>query len=98
MKTFPFKEVRSYYSRRQPTGHWFSTGALKFFKSKLPANAYETSAGVLFVTRETSPSDITAFTVRRQRANGDIETVGEFHSFPTSADARAEIKRLHTLG
>lgn len=61
----------------------------------LPTSAYETDVGVLFVSRETNPSGITAFTVRRQMVDGDIKTVGEFHHFPTAADARAQIKRLH---
>lgn len=94
MKTIPFNHVRMYYASHQPQGHWFSAGALKFFKSKLPASAYETTAGVLFVTAETNPSGLKAYSIRRQHVSGSIDTVGEFHSFPTAAAARAEIKRL----
>ena len=95
MKTIPFSHVREFYDRNRPEGHWFDRDTLRFFKSKLPTSAYETDAGVLFVSRETNPSGITAFTVRRQMVDGDIKTVGEFHHFPTAADARAQIKRLH---
>lgn len=95
MKTIPFSNVREFYARNQPDGYWFNLSTVRFFKTKLPAKAYETDAGVLFVTRETNPSGITAFSVRRQRVNGEISTVGEFHHFPTAAAARSEIKRLH---
>jgi hypothetical protein len=98
MKTIPFNHVRMYYDSHQPAGFWFTKGALAFFKSKMPANAYETSAGILFVTRETNPSGLTAYSVRRQHVSGSIDTVGEFHSFKTSAEARAEIKRLDIFG
>ena len=98
MKSIPFNHVRSYYDTHQPAGFWFTKGALAFFKSKIPSVAYETTAGILFVTRETSPSGVTAYTVRRQKFTGSIDTVGEFHRYPTAAAARAEIKRLDTLG
>lgn len=95
MKTIPFSHVRELYAHNQPDGHWFNRSTLAFFKTKLPAKAYETDAGVLFVTGETNPSGLKAFSVRRQRVNGEISTVGEFHHFPTAAAARAEIRRLH---
>lgn len=98
MKTVPFNEVRSYYKRHRPDGHWFDTDSMKFFKTKLPASAYETNAGVLFVTSEVDPSGTKAYTVRRQTVQGDIKTVGEFHHFPTAAAARAEIKRIDVMG
>lgn len=98
MKSIPFSYVRQYYANHQPTGHWFDRGTMDFFKTLTPANAYETSAGVLFVTRETNPSGEKAYTVRRQHVSGSIDTVGEFHSFKTGALARAEIKRLDKMG
>lgn len=94
MKNIPFTHVRDFYERNQPEGFWFSQGALDFFKTVLPENAYETSAGTLFFTRETSPARIKRFTVRRQDVNGDIDTVGDFHVYLTAASALAEIKRL----
>lgn len=97
MKTIPFNHVRMYYASHQPKGHWFDADSMKFFKTKTPAIAYETTAGVLFVTSEVNPSGVKAYTVRRQHVSGDIMTVGDFHHFPTAAAARAEIKRLDQL-
>ena len=94
MKTIPFSEVRDFYQRNQSDGHWFDADSMRFFKTKLPGSAYETSAGVLFVTAETNPSGEKRYSVRRQLVNGGINTVGDFHSFTTAAAARAEIKRL----
>jgi hypothetical protein len=94
MKTIPFSTVRRVYAELQPTGHWFDRGAIDFFKTVLPANAYVVNDATLFVTRETNPSGEKRFSIRRQVGNGSINTVGEFHSYPTAAAARAEIKRL----
>jgi hypothetical protein len=94
MKSIRFSEVRDFYQRNQPDGHWFDRDSMRFFKTKLPSVAYETTAGVLFVTSEVDPSGVKAYTVRRQKVNGGITTVGDFHCFTTAAAARAEIKRL----
>jgi hypothetical protein len=94
MKTIPFFHIREFYARNHPDGHWFDRDTLKFFKSKLPASAYETRAGVLFITSETNPSGVKAFSIRRQTVCGRIQTVGEFRSYPTAAAARARIKAL----
>lgn len=94
MKSIPFSQVRRVYAERLPTGHWFDRGTLDFFQTVLPANAYVIDGAALFVTRETNPSGEKRFSVRVQDADGRIYTVGEFHSYPTAAAARAEIKRL----
>lgn len=97
MKTIPFTEVREFYQRMRPEGHWFDKDTLRFFKSKLPASAYELrTGGIYFVTRETNPSGVSAYSVRRQTVAGDIATVGDFHSYPTAAAARAAIKAIET--
>lgn len=93
MKTIRFTEVRAAYVNHNPDGHWFDRDSMKFFGTKLPEIAYETNAGTLFVTSEVNPSGVKAYSVRRY-INGDIRTIGDFHSFRTAAAARAEIKRL----
>ena len=95
MKTIPITDVIDFYKRNQPDGHWFDKEPMRFFKSKLPSYAYETSAGVLFVTSEVSPSGEKKYSIRRQKPDGKIDTVGDFHSYATATDARREIKRLH---
>jgi hypothetical protein len=52
MKTIPFSDVREFYQRTHPDGHWFDTATLRFFGSRLPSIAYETTAGVLFISSE----------------------------------------------
>ena len=94
MKSVPFSEVREYYERTQPNGHWFDRSALLFFNSRLPKVAYETNAGLLFITSETNPSNETRYSVRRQDVTGTINTVGEFHSYRTRADALAVVRNL----
>ena len=94
MNTIPFSNVLAYYASSQPNGSWFSPGNRRFFGTKLPRVAYQGLADTLFVTAETNPSNETRYSVRMQRRDGGIDTVGEFHSFKTRADAVAEIKRL----
>ena len=95
IKSIPFSQVREFYDRNQPNGHWFDESTMRFFKTKLPEVAYELdTGGIYFVTRETSPRGIKAYTVRRQLADGDIDTVGEFHAYHTPAAARAAIRSL----
>ena len=94
MKSIPFSEVREYYARQRPDGQWFSAQTMKFFKSRLPRVAYETPAGVLFVTSEQFESTPRRFTVRRQTVDGCIKTVGEFCSYGSRAAALAAIKDL----
>ena len=96
--TIPFEKVREFYTRNQPNGHWFSSNTMRLFRTRLPRIAYETNAGVLFVTSEENSSGDRRYTIRRQLYNGDIVTVGKFHSFPTRSAALTEIKRLHRQG
>lgn len=94
MKTIPMSEIIDFYKRNNPDGHWFDRGTMRFFKTKLPRNGFDGNAGVLFITRETNPSGVTRFSVRRQMYDGRIDTVGEFHSFLTYGDAKDEVVRL----
>lgn len=96
--TIPFEEVRKFYARKQPNGYWFSPNTMRLFRARLPRVAYETNAGVLFITSEENRSGERRYTVRRQLPNGDIITVGEFQGYPTRAAALAEVKRLHRQG
>jgi hypothetical protein len=95
MKSIPFSNVREFYTRNNPDGHWFDSDTMRFFKTKLPTVAYEGDAGVLFVTSEVDPSGVRAYSVRRQNVDGTIKTVGAFHSYKTSAAAKAAIAELH---
>ncbi len=94
ISTIPFAHVREFYERNQPDGHWFDAATMRFFKTKLPQIAYESEAGIHFVTRETDPGGVSTYSVRRQLPNGEIKTVGEFHSYKTRAAAATAIRLL----
>jgi hypothetical protein len=96
--TVGFAEVRNFYAETHPEGYWFEPASMRFFKTKLPAIAYETAAGLLFITSEVNPSGEKRYSIRRQTVSGDIKTVGPFHFYPTRAAAAAEIKRIHQQG
>jgi hypothetical protein len=98
-KSIPMREIREFYDRNQPDGHWFDAASMRFFKTRLPENGVELSCGgIYFVTRETNPSGVSAYTVRRQLHDGSIKTVGEFHAYATRAAANAAIKQIEILG
>lgn len=97
LKTIDFSEVRDYYFRQNPDGHWFDTGTLKYFGSRLPKIAYETEAGILFISSEWNfDKTQRRFTVRQQRVSGDIKSVADgFNAYRTRAEALSAIKQLH---
>jgi hypothetical protein len=64
---------------------WFRKDTLAFFKSKVYPTVVH---GHYFITRETNPSGETAFSVR-SCFDGEIDTVGEFFSHATHAEALA---------
>lgn len=95
INTIDFSDVRDYYERNQ-NGHWFDAKTLKFFGSRLPKVAYETNAGILFISSELDFSgERRYYNVRRQAVDGDIKTVGRFNEFRTRAEALNAIKELH---
>lgn len=94
MKSIPFSDVLE-YDALLPNSKFFKPETLKFFKSRLPNVAYETNAGVLFITSE---ADYTGerryYNVRRQKVTAQIETVGKFNDYRTRAEALNAIKEL----
>jgi hypothetical protein len=95
MKTIDFSDVREYYERNRPAGHWFDAGTLRLFKCRLPKIAYETTRGVLFISSE---ADYTGerryYNVRRQLVDGDIVTLGQFNAYRTRAEAFNAVRQL----
>ena len=95
MKSIPFQEVRDYYERTRPEGHWFDRDTLRFFGSRLPKVAYETNAGLLFISSELDFDRARRyFNVRRQSVDGDIKTAGKFNEYRTRAEALNAIRNL----
>jgi hypothetical protein len=95
IKTVPFADVAEYYARRQPTGHWFNKEILQLFRTRLPSVAYETPAGVLFITSDCSFDRARQYyNVRRQTVDGDIKTIGRYNDHRTRAEAMNFLKRV----
>lgn len=93
--TIDFSDVRDYYERNNG-GNWFDKDTLKFWGCRLPKVAYETNAGLLFVTAEDDFSrTCKRYSIRRQLVTGKIETVGEFQRYRTRAEAISAIRELH---
>lgn len=96
MKTIPFSNVREFYARNRPDGHWFDADTVRFFGSRLPSIAYETNAGVLFISSELDfDRERRYYNVRRQKVNGDIDTIGKFNEYRSRAEALNAIRNLH---
>ena len=64
--------------------HFFSPSAMRFFACRVHSNLYR---GCVFVTSEKSSWDSRKYTVRAIKADGSIETVGEFQGYETRSQA-----------
>lgn len=96
IKTIPFSNVVEYYQRMQPNGHWFDADTKRFFGCRLPSTAYETTAGLLFISSELDFDRVRRYyNVRRQKLTGDIETIGQFNAYRTRAEALNAVRNLH---
>lgn len=65
--------------QKRHSGHWFSPGAMSFFKSRLSAEAYAKREGAdaYFVSSERHGDNPRLYSVRKMNwATGNITTVG----------------------
>lgn len=68
--------------RARHRGHWFSEGAMRFFKSRVGIDAYNGPGGIYFVSSEQGPSGVRRYSVRSyDLATDTIDTVGEFNAY-----------------
>lgn len=94
--TITLSEIKRLY-RPGEGRHWFDPDTRRFFKTKLPATGLAAPHGNFFITSETNPFGVTAFTIRCQRLDdGDIETVGDFHRYRTAGAAREALQEQLT--
>lgn len=89
MKTINILQVKQAH-----TGHWFSSGAMKFFDSRIPQTAIMENGKAYFVSSErfdyNSPR---LYSIRVcDMSSGKIDTIGEFQQYATSKQAYAGIK------
>ena len=71
--------------------HFFSPSNMRFFKCRIHANIYK---GCVFVTSEQSSWDVRKYTVRAIKADGSIETVGEFQGYETRSQAHTAAQKF----
>lgn len=72
--------------------NWFSPDAMRFFKTKVHPTVY---LGCYFITRETEPSGLSAYSVRQSHEDGSISTVGEFFAYATKEEAKRALYLHH---
>lgn len=71
---------------------WFKPDTMGFFKSRI--ETWDPDTGY-FITRETNPSKITAYTIRRADfETGNVSTIGEFHAHKTLLKAKQALQKL----
>jgi hypothetical protein len=97
-KKVPMPEIISAYGPG-PGRHWFDYATRRFFRTKLPTHGLLGENGfVYFVTGETDPGNTTRYSIRALRGPGNIQTIGEFHSYPTRRSAQSAAVRLSKGG
>ena len=85
--------------RNAHSGHWFSPGAMRFFNSRLGSEVYPVPSGWIFVSSERFDQNCDRmYTIRKMDQFGDVDTVGEFQAFSSSAAARRAMRKLYDTG
>lgn len=83
-------EIR--YENERAGQHWFSPESLRWFGSRIGRTVY---GGRYFITSEQDTygawSNERRYTIRVADARGNIDTVGEFGQYATSAEARRAV-------
>lgn len=67
---------------------WFEPEAMRFFKTEVVTGMY---FGTFFITTEIDPNDEKSYNVRRVGAIGKIDTVGDFRSATSLAEAEVQM-------
>ena len=79
---------------------FFSPDTMRFFKSRVSENVYESSDGLcaFFVTSERGPNMARRYTVRRfSTITKNITTAMDFQHYPTSRQAHSAARFLSNL-
>lgn len=89
-------EIEKHYSPGY-SRHWFDKDTLRFFKSRLPQQAYQTDdeTRAYFVTSEQPPDGSRRWSIRCYSfVTRDIETIGPFCSWSSSRAATSAAMKL----
>lgn len=95
MRTYDISDIRFYHR-----GHFFSRGAMRFFRSRVLPMVYQGRGGIYFVTSEQFVSSTgyvapRKFSIRRfDPVSGTITTAGAFNEIGTAREARAVARML----
>ena len=65
--------------------HFFGPDERRFFKSRISERTWY---GRIFTTSEKGPDGIRRYTVRQQRPDGSIDSLGGFQAYETASQAR----------
>ena len=88
MKTYKsMAEIRK--ANKEIGNYFFSPSTMAFFKSKIETDVLY---GKFFITSEINPSGQKRYTIREANTEGEINTIGEFHSFRFLHDAEDALK------
>lgn len=69
-------------------GHWFSEGAIKFFRSRISSVVHEGPGGIYFVSSEQPPHSPRKYTIRKfNPETGKIVSASDFGAFSNSKQA-----------
>lgn len=80
-------------------GHWFSPGAMRFFKSRLGSEVLPVADGWLFTSSERFDDNTPRlYTIRKMDQYGEISEVGEFQQYPSSAAAKRAMRKVYDAG
>lgn len=95
-------DIRNHAMRKG--SNWFTAGAMRFFRSRVSAYAYEGPHGVYFVSSERFTSleyfGTRLYSVRRYHPeSGSISTVGQFQAYTSAkvAQNRARYYAKHGI-
>ena len=91
---YSLADLRQHYENKTK-GHWFSPGAMGFFRSRLSQTLHYGARSIYFVSSEQGPSGVRRFSVRRYDVeSGSIDTVGDFQAYKSLSGAQARAERL----
>lgn len=91
MQATAYRTVWDIEEANQRRGHhFFDEDTMRFFKSRILDGVY---GGRFFVTSEKGPDNVRRYTVREAKADGSVDTYGDFQDYATAAQAKGAARR-----
>jgi len=89
-----FRSIEQIKKSNEAIGHnWFRADTMRFFSSEVLPTIY---GGKYFISSEedTYGNYARKFTIRIAKANGDIDTVGDFQAYETAEEAMKAVTEM----